>query len=164
VAPNDVLHVVNEINANGPRHVIASLAEGEPGRTYPDTNGDDFVSALDALLVINDLNGQAAGAAEGEFSPDTARQIRQEAPDNQPLVLALVLPQARRADTHPAKPARTAAAAWPMVPSLDAHSGRPAATAANTAARTERVLKDQPVLPLFEEDLLALLAEDVSGR
>ncbi len=87
VAPLDALLVINELNTVGSRAVMgpgAAPAEGETAahggqrRTYGDVNNDGFISPIDALLVINDLN------AEGE-SPLVKYQIH-VLPANAPLV------------------------------------------------------------------------------
>jgi hypothetical protein len=67
----DALLIINELNGQGPRELPASAVEGAPDgggvraagpRTvFVDTNGDGFVTAIDALMVINKLN-----AAQGE--------------------------------------------------------------------------------------------------
>ena len=68
VAPLDALLVINEINAFGSHAVMGPAAtqpsgEGENpaasgGRIYRDTNNDGMISPIDALLVINELNGE----------------------------------------------------------------------------------------------------------
>lgn len=66
VVPGDVLIMINEINANGPRQLMppttATLAP-----PYWDTSGDNFFSPLDILQVINFIEGVGAeGEASGE--------------------------------------------------------------------------------------------------
>lgn len=75
VSPIDALLVINQLNATGTRQVSGTTltsdqlagsspeGEGEPGvgeTAYYDVNNDGYISPLDSLLVINDLN------AEGE--------------------------------------------------------------------------------------------------
>ena len=68
-APNDVLHVVSELNLNGSRELTpgtAGGAEGEAGGDlYWDVDGDGYLSASDALRGIHLLaEGEARGGAE----------------------------------------------------------------------------------------------------
>ncbi|MGE0758579.1 MAG: Ig-like domain-containing protein [Pirellulaceae bacterium] len=64
VTPQDVLLIVNYLNANGPGPVPTPAPMPPP---YRDTNGDNFITPNDALLVINFLN-QSVGGGEGESS------------------------------------------------------------------------------------------------
>ena len=68
-APNDVLHVVSELNRNGSRELTPGHtggAEGEAGTDlYWDVDGDGYLSASDALRGIHLLGeGEARGGAE----------------------------------------------------------------------------------------------------
>ena len=68
-APNDVLHVVSELNRNGSRELAPGHiggAEGEAGgELYWDVDGDGYLSASDALRGIHLLaEGEARGGAE----------------------------------------------------------------------------------------------------
>ena len=55
-APIDVLMIINDLNAHGPRALtIPPPAAGGPP-PYLDVNGDDFVTPIDVLVVINTLN------------------------------------------------------------------------------------------------------------
>ncbi|HBE71027.1 MAG TPA: hypothetical protein DDW52_23010 [Planctomycetaceae bacterium] len=65
VAPNDVLAIINLLNAG------TSSTQGlEPviGR-MPDVTNDQFIAPNDALQIINFLNRSSGGAGEGEASP-----------------------------------------------------------------------------------------------
>lgn len=56
VSPIDVLHIVNDLNANGSRDLRGSSLTTPP---YIDVNGDSFVSAIDVLQVVNFLNANS---------------------------------------------------------------------------------------------------------
>jgi hypothetical protein len=60
VAPNDVVQIINYVNANGAGAVPPGANNGPP---FYDTNGDAFVGAADALAAINALNAFGANAA-----------------------------------------------------------------------------------------------------
>lgn len=64
IAPLDALLVVNELNANGSRLLVAGEGESPaPAITkFVDVNGDRFISPVDALRVINVLNGEGEGS------------------------------------------------------------------------------------------------------
>ena len=67
----DALLVINDLNAYGVRGLSSlqatapvSAGEGEPAsgaNAYLDVNGDNFISPIDALIVINLLNAEAEG-------------------------------------------------------------------------------------------------------
>lgn len=63
VAPNDVLAVVNKINRDGAGELAAP--DGEVSVAY-DVTGDNFVSALDALRIIQVLNRLSSASGEPE--------------------------------------------------------------------------------------------------
>lgn len=65
VAPNDVLLVVNELNARNARRLPTSHPAAGPLAGFVDTNGDGFISPIDVLRIVNHLN---AGGGEGEDS------------------------------------------------------------------------------------------------
>jgi len=68
IAPLDALIVINRLNAQGAGPLPPPVASQSPPPFY-DPNGDNQVTALDALQVINHLNGAtavAAGVAAGE--------------------------------------------------------------------------------------------------
>ena len=84
VAANDVVAVINTINGfgniNGGRVPPLGSTIGGLGGTvgygqpfgYVDVNGDDFVSASDALAIINVINaGQAGGEGEPAMSENS---------------------------------------------------------------------------------------------
>jgi hypothetical protein len=68
--------VINALNVDGAR-ILPSRPAGEDPIPYLDSSGDGFLSALDALLVINALNTQGtassvtavAGKAEADPAP-----------------------------------------------------------------------------------------------
>ncbi len=60
VSPNDVLTIINKINAEGSHSLPQSAGEGEASTRYVDVNADGHVTAGDVLSVINHIN------AEGE--------------------------------------------------------------------------------------------------
>jgi|GEM_PF-5151617 len=77
IVARDALRIINEINrVNGGRRLPNPIAGAEnpvamiggvPDYFYFDVNGDDFVSAVDALQVINYLNNPPpSGGSEGE--------------------------------------------------------------------------------------------------
>jgi len=54
VAPNDVLAIINKINRDGAGELPST--DGETPGFYYDVSGDNFVTALDALRIIQVLN------------------------------------------------------------------------------------------------------------
>ncbi|MCE9524753.1 MAG: hypothetical protein K8R36_01715, partial [Planctomycetales bacterium] len=77
IVARDALRVINEINrvAGGRRlpnptvgaeNPVVQTAPGVFDYFYDDVNGDDFVTAVDALQVINYLNNPPPGGEEGE--------------------------------------------------------------------------------------------------
>lgn len=54
VAPIDALMVINTINLRGTRSLTETVAS--PGSPFYDVNGDDNVSLLDVLVIINAIN------------------------------------------------------------------------------------------------------------
>ncbi|HUP78430.1 MAG TPA: Ig-like domain-containing protein, partial [Pirellula sp.] len=79
VSPIDVLILVNSLNNGGsgllpdPGDDASEGLSGEDGgnrRFFMDVNGDNYLSPLDALMVINELNSrQNGGSGEGEAAP-----------------------------------------------------------------------------------------------
>jgi hypothetical protein len=69
VAADDVLQVINELNANGSRTLPAPTAGFQPP-PFLDVDGDGAISATDALLVINRIN-EGSPEGEGESAPTT---------------------------------------------------------------------------------------------
>jgi hypothetical protein len=65
ITPLDALQVINYLNAAGPGTPL-DRPGGVENPLYLDTSGDNVISALDALLVIIQLN--ATASAEGEQS------------------------------------------------------------------------------------------------
>ncbi len=61
VAPNDVLLVVNELNARRSRRLPTSAAGAAALSGFVDTNGDGFVSPIDVLAIVNHLNAEGEG-------------------------------------------------------------------------------------------------------
>jgi hypothetical protein len=71
VMPLDVLMLINEINADGPRSlplVPQGLSRMPP---YLDVSGDNFIAPSDVLLVINCINSRSAGSGEGDAVADS---------------------------------------------------------------------------------------------
>jgi hypothetical protein len=66
VAPNDVLAIVNYINA----FQSQAVGEGESSSLYYDVDKDNFIAPSDALAIINYLNSlvRSGGDAEGEYA------------------------------------------------------------------------------------------------
>lgn len=64
VSPLDVLAVINHLNSVGAG--VQSEGSSDNQRFYVDVNGDCFASAVDALMIINYLNGRTAALAESE--------------------------------------------------------------------------------------------------
>ena len=70
ITPIDALLIINELNTTGSHQVTGTglsaspqpaAAEGEESTatpTYYDVNNDGYVSPIDALMVINSLNGE----------------------------------------------------------------------------------------------------------
>jgi hypothetical protein len=75
VVPLDALKVVNLLNSIGAGPAAIVMASYSGPTIYPDTNGDNFITANDVLDVINFLNIQPPVGGEGEedsivsFSP-----------------------------------------------------------------------------------------------
>jgi hypothetical protein len=57
VSAIDVLVIINEINANGPRNLLVPPVPPTAPPPYYDANGDNALSSGDALAVINAING-----------------------------------------------------------------------------------------------------------
>ncbi|HBE72310.1 MAG TPA: hypothetical protein DDW52_29600, partial [Planctomycetaceae bacterium] len=70
LAPNDVLLVVNELNARNSRRLPTGPAGANVLSGFVDTDGDGFVSPIDVLGVVNRLN---SASGEGELSNDSER-------------------------------------------------------------------------------------------
>jgi hypothetical protein len=71
IVANDVLAIINYINAKGSGPIPASAPFGP---AYPDVDADDQVVAQDVLDVINWINahpGQSEGEATGDAAPDS---------------------------------------------------------------------------------------------
>ncbi|MFN0018150.1 MAG: Ig-like domain-containing protein [Pirellulaceae bacterium] len=68
IVPGDVLAVVNILNQIGTGHVSIIMPQYVGATIFPDTTGDNFITAQDALLVINEINNPTPPpAGEGEF-------------------------------------------------------------------------------------------------
>ncbi|HBE68220.1 MAG TPA: hypothetical protein DDW52_08740 [Planctomycetaceae bacterium] len=70
VAPNDVLFIVNYLNAGLPAQPDPPAAKPE---YFRDTNSDGFIAPIDVLLIVNHLNRETGGG-EGE----APRNLRSE--------------------------------------------------------------------------------------
>jgi hypothetical protein len=68
MAPNDVVLVVNYVNAHPVSGAQGSGEAGADEHNYVDVNGDGFVSAMDALSIINYLNAHPTAAGEATAS------------------------------------------------------------------------------------------------
>mgnify|MGYP001200519908 CR=1 FL=1 len=68
VNAQDVLMIINDINANGMRELPAERIEGAVA-PMPDVNRDNRVTPIDILIIINYLNELAAAEGEGEAAP-----------------------------------------------------------------------------------------------
>ena len=66
VKPLDALVLINWINLHQPETTLPDPPEHAP--PFLDVNGDNACTASDVLWVIDGINGQAAGASEGESS------------------------------------------------------------------------------------------------
>lgn len=71
VVPNDVLRIINRINADGAGELPTPT---EAVQNYYDVTGDNFVTSLDALRVIRHLNRFSVGAA-AEPEPPAASNV-----------------------------------------------------------------------------------------
>lgn len=74
IFPQDVLIIINELNAHGLRALAVPPVPPDGPPPYYDTTGDDFLSPQDVILVINHLNSvgpgpRGAGAAVPEPAP-----------------------------------------------------------------------------------------------
>jgi hypothetical protein len=74
VKPLDALVLINWINLHQPETALPDPPEHAP--PFVDVNGDNACTASDVLLVIHNINGQAAGAGEGESSWFATRTMR----------------------------------------------------------------------------------------
>ncbi|MFP6618021.1 MAG: dockerin type I domain-containing protein, partial [Pirellulaceae bacterium] len=85
--PVDALVVINELNTGGPRNLALSDSgspEGETtGRHFLDTNGDNHLTAADALGVIDVLNGEGEHDPLVEFRISLTDTSGQALPQNQ---------------------------------------------------------------------------------
>jgi hypothetical protein len=63
IDPNDVLEIINFINAFGPQ---PAPTPDPPVPPYLDVTGDGFVAPDDALDVINYINGKSDGEGESQ--------------------------------------------------------------------------------------------------
>jgi hypothetical protein len=81
IAANDVVTVINYINAKGSGHILDNLT----GAPYVDVTADDVVAADDVLKIINYINAHP-GKSEGE-----ADAASQPAANNAPVDLISLL-------------------------------------------------------------------------
>ena len=63
MTPVDVLHIINSINELGTRSLPTDRDVQAP---YYDVNHDNLITAADVLEIVNFLNQQNTGGAEGE--------------------------------------------------------------------------------------------------
>jgi len=68
LAPLESLALVDNINQYGVRNLPSESPLGPNPPPYLDVDGDDYVSPLDLLLVINFINSQISDKGEGEGS------------------------------------------------------------------------------------------------
>ena len=75
---NDANLILNYINIHGPGSITPNIAE-----LYYDVNGDKLVTALDLLLLINELNRRATSGTvgNGEGSPEGEQVVPSEPAD-----------------------------------------------------------------------------------
>jgi len=91
VTPDDVLLLVNDINAHDSRNLLTASPPTPPSPPFLDPSGDGVLSPLDALLVISYINGQAAGSptswsgGEGEYALPLGGEVSAE--QGSPLVV-----------------------------------------------------------------------------
>ena len=72
ISPDDVLTVINYLNAFGSTAVLPDAEVGEPFG-FVDVNGDNHVAQfIDALLIINAINSFPPASPEGESATDLA--------------------------------------------------------------------------------------------
>jgi uncharacterized delta-60 repeat protein len=94
VVPLDALLIINQLNLFGARELSPDGPASESGHFF-DVNGDNYLSAIDALMVINYLNSvpfnasSTTQAAEGESS-EAATESESLALSELPLVSAKV--------------------------------------------------------------------------
>ena len=67
IAPRDVLLIANDLYFNGARELPVPTVPPNAPAPYLDTNGDGYVSAVDALLVADYLVKSWGGATSGEM-------------------------------------------------------------------------------------------------
>ncbi|MCA9144083.1 MAG: hypothetical protein H6823_16355 [Planctomycetaceae bacterium] len=73
VVPGDVLIMINDINANGPRDLLPPTTTSLAAPYY-DCSGDNYFSPIDILQVINFIEGTSA-EGEATSESDVAMQI-----------------------------------------------------------------------------------------
>jgi hypothetical protein len=127
VIPQDVLAVVNFLNAHGSRRLPYPTTSFQPP-PYVDANGDNVVAPVDALIVINYVNHQgssASGEAEAVFVASAApvhhessphvQLVRRGSPTPPPLV--------RRGSLTPPPPVRRGSPTPPEPPTAGLPTG-----------------------------------------
>jgi len=73
VTPNDVLQLINHINANGSGELPPWADPSDVEHRYVDVNGDNHCTPVDVLELINHINASTgAGEGEGESFGSTA--------------------------------------------------------------------------------------------
>jgi len=117
VTANDVLILINHVNANSGNSTLPSPPVSPP--PYYDVNNDSRCTALDILLVINSINTQTAAASsaggegegrgvgegesggEGEGEGESGGEGESLSPDASPATAALPLESRRSAVIQP---------------------------------------------------------------
>jgi hypothetical protein len=168
VAPGDLLLVVNDLNQIGARSLTAFASppallaselrqsEGESARPYfPDVNGDQYVSAADALVIINWLNDPTTRPVSN--APGTPSAVLGAATTGQgesPLVLA-----ADRTSSAP-----TAMGGGGVAPYMPSPPGGPSVQSVGHPVQFPANEENLgPAGPLAWSELESLLAELAAG-
>jgi hypothetical protein len=84
VTPSDALMVINDLNRNGARTLPVDRPRPLTG-PFLDASRDGRISPLDALTVINYLNGRVQGAGEGEGEATATGHVSDVRPAENPL-------------------------------------------------------------------------------
>ncbi|MCB9872810.1 MAG: tandem-95 repeat protein [Planctomycetaceae bacterium] len=169
VSAIDALLIINDLTTNGPRHLFSSSGgasgEGEAGSVkmpvgFVDVNNDGEVSPIDALSVINYLNGSSFAAAVGEGEASavlSTNSVSVTTPQLPTLVIAPIETTVTRSTESDALVDRTSVNSDPdraAVDTLFYHHSQTDSSASQQSGRDVEVDSE-----LVNDDLLDLLAD-----